>query len=889
MAKKGLRKRSIRGSSPPHSNSSSGTPDAPTSAHASNSNSQPADGSSDPLAGASDSTSVQIREESKICDGKTTPSSPNGTPLNSSYSSIYDTPTNSSTVDTISNENDNNSLQLSTNNQVTQNKKETPATTLCVLPYAPSIQEYMKDEGHLRYVPRPEWIFPYERLSSTHEENVAQDEGNRNGKPGESVFSVDNIEVVFAVSGDGNGASIPAVVLNALEGRNDANVMGTSSTTNIFSETTSQISQNFPLTPVETPITGQNSTDDNANGALSLQNQNQNQNQNQIQNPNPNPNPNPNQYRSEWLGSQYTFDTYGTTALIMAAKLNAVPQMKQLLSLGADVNETNTKGCDALQLACHKGSLEAVKLLLGGGANVNSRNYTGSSPLIQASHFGHPDVVDYLVDHGADVNQPNEKLTTALMRACQEGHVRIAKTLLEAGADPDARNKERMNSLMLSAQRGHVEIVKLLVARGAELNGMTEQLSTALMLAVKRGNVAVVEELVHGGAEFFFRDARGKTAIDIAKHKAKNEPEFENIVTMLDYDYQMLVIRRQVRRQLLWIYTKIYILMLQDRARVKTIGGGTTIDGTIKLIKEKHARVPRDLFLVVKAFYCLPAELIRHVLLYIPLPFLDHYRIERLHFRCNFDHEKDTITSMVSGVKLALEGAFSMIDDILHRVGFDSICADANIDQHEESWSAVPEIPEGSSVCETFHGSNSQNLNDTDNDGDGDGDDFEMETIEGNAHAGFAVAVAVAVGGGGVGGVKVEGVESEGVGGKGGEQISTRILLTAPNVVPSSSNDMDYDEMEIPPPVPRLVRSTTNNSGAGSGSGGVNHSFILPSTTSVEQNSPRTTTRNDHIHDNISVNRGPLVGSEIEPLPMGNQAYDSHIFIDSRKKKPTLR
>ena len=109
-----------------------------------------------------------------------------------------------------------------------------------------------------------------------------------------------------------------------------------------------------------------------------------------------------------------------------------------------------------------------------------------------------------------------------------------------------------MNSLMLSAQRGHTEVVNLLIAAKAELNSMTDQMSTALMLAVKRGNIDCVRSLVLGGAEFFFRNARGISARDLAIRKALNHEEYEPIVDMLRDEAQLDMVRRKVRSNSMW-------------------------------------------------------------------------------------------------------------------------------------------------------------------------------------------------------------------------------------------------------------------------------------------------------------------------------------------------
>ena len=57
----------------------------------------------------------------------------------------------------------------------------------------------------------------------------------------------------------------------------------------------------------------------------------------------------------------------------------------------------------ALVNAANIGNLEEVKELLKSGANVNARNYKGNTPLMAAASGGNTEIVSFLLDNKADM------------------------------------------------------------------------------------------------------------------------------------------------------------------------------------------------------------------------------------------------------------------------------------------------------------------------------------------------------------------------------------------------------------------------------------------------------------------------------------------------------
>jgi ankyrin repeat protein len=79
--------------------------------------------------------------------------------------------------------------------------------------------------------------------------------------------------------------------------------------------------------------------------------------------------------------------------------------------------------------------------------------------------------------------------------------------------------------LTLAAERGNVDNVECLLGRGADVNEMVslntsrnghENMGCPLHKAVENGHATVVDILLNAGADVSIRDAKGRTAADIA-------------------------------------------------------------------------------------------------------------------------------------------------------------------------------------------------------------------------------------------------------------------------------------------------------------------------------------------------------------------------------------
>ena len=157
-------------------------------------------------------------------------------------------------------------------------------------------------------------------------------------------------------------------------------------------------------------------------------------------------------------------DTYGDTALHLAAREGHDEIVKTLVDRGLDVNTRGQNGLTPLMNAAAEGSESIVNFLIEAGADITCRILGGDNALYLATFWGHDIIVKTLVDHGLDVNSCGRNDRTPLMYAlmgagdCES----IVRILMQAGADITCKDEDGNNALYLAALTGHDKIVKML-------------------------------------------------------------------------------------------------------------------------------------------------------------------------------------------------------------------------------------------------------------------------------------------------------------------------------------------------------------------------------------------------------------------------------------------
>src|SRR5207249_5868023 len=238
----------------------------------------------------------------------------------------------------------------------------------------------------------------------------------------------------------------------------------------------------------------------------------------------------------------------GWTALMYAARQNAIDAAAMLADSKADLNAVDADGTTALQLAVINLHYDLATLLLSKGADPNVADSTGMTALYAAVDMRAPanmmtrpepklrdeidasGMVKALVEHGANPNARLKKPiigrhnnlvgdtslgegATPLMRAAKGNDLPVIRQLLDRGADPTLTLKDRTTTAMLA---NSLEAVKLLVEHGVDVNAFNTNGQTILHNAAARGANTIIQYVAEKGARLDKKDKQGRMPLDIA-------------------------------------------------------------------------------------------------------------------------------------------------------------------------------------------------------------------------------------------------------------------------------------------------------------------------------------------------------------------------------------
>jgi hypothetical protein len=147
--------------------------------------------------------------------------------------------------------------------------------------------------------------------------------------------------------------------------------------------------------------------------------------------------------------------------------------------------------------AAEKGDIKKIEERLAAGDNIEYRDKgTGRTALLCAVVEGHKEAVLYLLDKGADMNAYCKAVghNSLEWAAAQDDH-ELVKLLIEKGADPNFRSDNAFLGrlpLMIAAQKGNLEIVKTLLAAGADPGAQDARGESALHLARSKNRTEVI-------------------------------------------------------------------------------------------------------------------------------------------------------------------------------------------------------------------------------------------------------------------------------------------------------------------------------------------------------------------------------------------------------------
>jgi ankyrin repeat protein len=247
----------------------------------------------------------------------------------------------------------------------------------------------------------------------------------------------------------------------------------------------------------------------------------------------------------------------GLTALLHAAREDALEAAAVLLELGADPNLLDAQGLSPLRVAITNGNLDLAKLLLERGADADDGALVEAAklralPWVRAAKdrvnaVTTLELVELLLEAGADVHKipavamvkqhwvdGDHANEPALFIAAMGADVELMDLLVKRGASLD-HSVSRKGATVLMASLGLTPQVgagssdpdwpaaealatgKLALGLGADVNAARKDGMTALHMAAEKGNDELIEFLLANGAKLDFKDKSNRLAIDVAK------------------------------------------------------------------------------------------------------------------------------------------------------------------------------------------------------------------------------------------------------------------------------------------------------------------------------------------------------------------------------------
>ncbi|MBU6339014.1 MAG: ankyrin repeat domain-containing protein [Rickettsiales bacterium] len=143
--------------------------------------------------------------------------------------------------------------------------------------------------------------------------------------------------------------------------------------------------------------------------------------------------------------------------------VDALKQIKSLVTQGADVNVGNHSNSKALHIASQNNNFELVEFLLKNAADVNLLNDDGWTALHFAAQRGYTEIVKLLIKSGVKIDiQGLRYHRTALHYAADQGRLESVVEILKAGGKTDIRDIHKNTPLDIARNKNHQKIVEVL-------------------------------------------------------------------------------------------------------------------------------------------------------------------------------------------------------------------------------------------------------------------------------------------------------------------------------------------------------------------------------------------------------------------------------------------
>lgn len=206
--------------------------------------------------------------------------------------------------------------------------------------------------------------------------------------------------------------------------------------------------------------------------------------------------------------------TYGNgfTPLMAAVAANQPAIVEKIVSVGGNVNQTDSSNRNSLFIAVENGNVETARLLIRLGADVEKSAEGGynRTPMVHGiNDRNYSEMLVLLFNSGFNIDAKDASGVTALNRAADQQNKAKMKALLDLGADPNTTNsygRRPLDTIMDNytyTYTDHKEIIGMLVAKGADvsLSPNPAMQYAPLHLAARNGKLDDMKMILSRNAE----------------------------------------------------------------------------------------------------------------------------------------------------------------------------------------------------------------------------------------------------------------------------------------------------------------------------------------------------------------------------------------------------
>ncbi|WP_341812958.1 ankyrin repeat domain-containing protein [Wolbachia endosymbiont (group A) of Cephus spinipes] len=184
-----------------------------------------------------------------------------------------------------------------------------------------------------------------------------------------------------------------------------------------------------------------------------------------------------------------------TEQLFDAVRRNNLSEVKNLLSMGADVNIRDRRGWAPLHYASdNDNKLDTSRAILNRNANIEAKTNIGETPLHIANAYGQLKIIELLIDKRANIEAKTNDGLTPLHVAIQHNNTtpKIIEFLIDKGVNIEAKIKDDQTPLHHAVFKDRLDIVRVLSSRGANIEAKTSDGKTPLDLAIQGNYTDIV-------------------------------------------------------------------------------------------------------------------------------------------------------------------------------------------------------------------------------------------------------------------------------------------------------------------------------------------------------------------------------------------------------------